>query len=143
MMGETIPKETNLVSLDQEKTDAWGIPLLNIDVDYDDNDEKMIQDFYEQFSEMYEKSGFVNIKTNDNGRRPGNDIHEMGGVRMGKDPKTSLLNAWNQMHECKNVFVTDGACMTSTSTQNPSLTFMAITARAANYAIRQMKKGLI
>lgn len=143
MMGETIPKESNLVSLDQEKTDAWGIPLLNIDVDYDGNDEKMIQDFYEQFSEMYEKSGFVNIKTNDNGRRPGNDIHEMGGVRMGKNPKTSLLNAWNQMHECKNVFVTDGACMTSTSTQNPSLTFMAISARAANYAIRQMKKGLI
>ena len=143
MMGETIPKESNLVSLDPEKTDAWGIPLLNIDVDYDDNDEKMIQDFYEQFSEMYEKSGFVNIKINDNGRRPGNDIHEMGGVRMGKNPKTSLLNAWNQMHECKNVFVTDGACMTSTSTQNPSLTFMAISARAANYAIQQMKKGLI
>ncbi|MDA9669947.1 GMC family oxidoreductase [Flavobacteriaceae bacterium] len=143
MMGETIPKESNLVSLDQKKTDAWGIPLLNIDVDYDDNDEKMIQDFYEQFSEMYEKSGFLNIKTNDNGRRPGNDIHEMGGVRMGKNSKTSLLNAWNQMHECKNVFVTDGACMTSTSTQNPSLTFMAISARAANYAIRQMKKGLI
>ena len=143
MMGETIPKESNLVSLDPEKTDTWGIPLLNIDVDYDGNDEKMIQDFYEQFSEMYEKSGFVNIKTNDNGRRPGNDIHEMGGVRMGKNPKTSLLNAWNQMHECKNVFVTDGACMTSTSTQNPSLTFMAISARAANYAIQQMKKGLI
>ena len=143
MMGETIPKESNLVSLDPEKTDTWGIPLLNIDVDYDGNDEKMIQDFYEQFSEMYEKAGFVNIKTNDNGRRPGNDIHEMGGVRMGKNPKTSLLNAWNQMHECKNVFVTDGACMTSTSTQNPSLTFMAISARAANYAIRQMKKGLI
>ena len=143
MMGETIPKESNWVSLDPEKIDAWGIPQLNIDVDYDDNDEKMIQDFYEQFSEMFKKSGFINITTNDNGRRPGNDIHEMGGVRMGKDPKTSLLNAWNQMHECKNVFVTDGACMTSTSTQNPSLTFMAITARAANYAIQQMKKGLI
>ena len=143
MMGETIPKESNWVSLDPEKIDAWGIPQLNIDVDYDDNDEKMIQDYYEQFSEMFKKSGFINITTNDNGRRPGNDIHEMGGVRMGKDPKTSLLNAWNQMHECKNVFVTDGACMTSTSTQNPSLTFMAITARAANYAIQQMKKGLI
>jgi choline dehydrogenase-like flavoprotein len=92
---------------------------------------------------MYSKAGFTNIVTNDNGRRPGNDIHEMGGVRMGKDPKTSLLNAWNQMHECKNVFVTDGACMTSTSTQNPSLTFMAITARAANYAIQQLKKGTV
>ena len=143
MMGETIPKSTNLVSLDPEKKDEWGIPLLNIDVDYDDNDEKMIQDFYEQFTEMYEKAGFVNISTNDNGRKPGNDIHEMGGVRMGKDPQTSLLNKWNQMHGCKNVFVTDGACMTSTSTQNPSLTFMALSARAANYAIQKMKKGLI
>lgn len=143
MMGETIPKSTNLVSLDSEKKDEWGIPLLNIDIDYDDNDEKMIQDFYEQFTEMYEKAGFINISINDNGRKPGNDIHEMGGVRMGKDPQTSLLNKWNQMHGCKNVFVTDGACMTSTSTQNPSLTFMAISARAANYAIQQMKKGLI
>ena len=143
MMGETIPKSTNLVSLDPEKKDEWGIPLLNIDIDYDDNDEKMIQDFYEQFTEMYEKAGFVNISTNDNGRKPGNDIHEMGGVRMGKDPQTSLLNKWNQMHGCKNVFVTDGACMTSTSTQNPSLTFMALSARAANYAIQQMKKGFI
>ena len=143
MMGETIPKSTNLVSLDPEKKDEWGIPLLNIDVDYDDNDEIMIQDFYEQFTEMYEKAGFVNISTNDNGRKPGNDIHEMGGVRMGKDPQTSLLNRWNQMHGCKNVFVTDGACMTSTSTQNPSLTFMALSARAANYAVQQMKKGLI
>ena len=143
MMGETIPKSTNLVSLDPEKKDEWGIPLLNIDIDYDDNDEKMIQDFYEQFTEMYEKAGFINISINDNGRKPGNDIHEMGGVRMGKDPQTSLLNKWNQMHGCKNVFVTDGACMSSTSTQNPSLTFMAISARAANYAIQQMKKGLI
>ena len=141
MMGETIPKETNKVTLDIEKKDSWGIPQLNIDVDYDENDEKMIQDFFEQFTEMFAKAGFKNIKTNDNQRRPGNDIHEMGGVRMGKDPKTSLLNKWNQLHECKNVFVSDGACMTSTSTQNPSLTFMAISARAANYAIDQMKKG--
>ena len=111
--------------------------------DIEHNREKMIQDFFEQFTEMFKKAGFVNIKKNDNKRRPGNDIHEMGGVRMGKDPKTSLLNEWNQLHECKNVFVTDGACMTSTSTQNPSLTFMAITARAANYAVEQMKKELL
>ena len=143
MMGETIPKESNQVTLDTEKKDKWGIPQLNIDVDYDDNDERMIQDFFEQFSEMYTKAGFKNIRINDNKRRPGNDIHEMGGVRMGNDPQTSLLNKWNQLHECKNVFVTDGACMTSTSTQNPSLTFMAISARAANYAIEQMKKGLL
>lgn len=140
MMGETIPKKSNHVFLDDNIKDQWGIPQLNIDVDYDDNDEKMILDFFEQFSEMYSKAGFINIKTNDNKRRPGNDIHEMGGVRMGKDPKTSLLNKWNQMHHCKNVFVTDGACMTSTSTQNPSLTFMAISARAANYAVDQLKK---
>ena len=113
MMGETIPKESNQVTLDKEKVDSWGIPLLNINVDYDENDEKMIQDFFEQFTEMFKKAGFVNIKTNDNKRMPGNDIHEMGGVRMGKDPKTSLLNSWNQLHECKNVFVTDGACMSS------------------------------
>jgi len=90
---------------------------------------------------MYSKAGFINIKTNDNNRTPGNDIHEMGGVRMGKDPKTSLLNRWNQLHNCKNVYVTDGACMTSTSTQNPSLTFMAISARAANHAIQELKKS--
>ena len=143
MMGETIPKVSNQVTLDKEKVDSWGIPLLNINVEYDENDEKMIEDFFEQFTVMFKKAGFVNIKTNDSKRRPGNDIHEMGGVRMGKDPKTSLLNKWNQLHECKNVFVTDGACMTSTSTQNPSLTFMAITARAANYAVEQMKKELL
>ena len=143
MMGETIPKITNYVSLDDNKKDDWGVPLLNINVDYDDNDEKMIKDFYEQFTEMYTKAGFIDIEINDNKRRPGNDIHEMGGVRMGKDPKTSLLNSWNQMHLCKNVFVTDGSCMTSTSTQNPSLTFMAITARASNYAIKEIKKGNI
>ena len=143
MMGETIPKESNQVTLDSEKKDKWGIPQLNIDVDYDDNDERMIQDFFEQFSEMYTKAGFKNIRINDNKRRPGNDIHEMGGVRMGNDPQTSLLNKWNQLHECKNVFVTDGACMTSTSTQNPSLTFMAISARAANYAIEQMKTSYL
>ena len=140
MMGETIPKKSNHVFLDNNIKDQWGIPQLNIDVDYDDNDEKMILDFFEQFSEMYSKAGFINIKTNDNKRRPGNDIHEMGGVRMGKDPKTSLLNKWNQMHHCTHVFVSDGACMTSTSTQNPSLTFMAISARAANYAVDQLKK---
>ncbi len=87
------------------------------------------------------KAGFKNIRTNDNNRTPGLDIHEMGGVRMGKDPKTSLLNKWNALHHCQNVFVTDGASMTSTSTQNPSLTYMALTARAADYAVKELKKG--
>ncbi len=140
MMGETIPKETNFVSLDHDQLDQWGMPKLKIDIDYDDNDEKMLQDFFEQFTEMYEKAGFKNIKTRDTKQAPGLDIHEMGGVRMGRDPKTSLLNKWNQLHSCPNVFVTDGACMTSVSTQNPSLTFMALTARAAHRALELKKK---
>ena len=141
MMGETIPKESNYVSLDTEKTDEWGIPLIKVNVDYDENDEKMTQDFFEQFTEMYEKAGFINIRTRDTKQAPGLDIHEMGGVRMGKDPKTSLLDKWNRLHACKNVFVTDGACMTSTSTQNPSLTYMAFAARSVDYAVRESKKG--
>ena len=143
MMGETIPKATNYVRLDPSKKDAWGIPQLAINMDYDDNDEKMVKDFMEQMTEMYTKAGFKEIKTMDSKQAPGLDIHEMGGARMGLDPKTSILNKWNQVHACKNVFVTDGACMTSTSTQNPSLTYMAITARAADYAMSEMKKGNI
>ena len=139
-MGETIPKETNYISLDKNKKDEWGIPLLNISVAYDDNDEKMIKDFMEQYTEMFIKAGFSDIKTSDSKQAPGLDIHEMGGVRMGKDPATSLLNEWHQLHLCKNVFVTDGACMTSTSTQNPSLTYMAFAARAANHAVEMLKK---
>jgi choline dehydrogenase-like flavoprotein len=141
MMGETIPKETNYLALDESKKDEWGIPQLKISIDYDDNDEKMVKDYIEQISEMFTKAGFTNIKSSDSKQAPGLDIHEMGGVRMGNDPKTSLLNKWNQLHACKNVFVTDGACMTSTSTQNPSLTYMAFTARAADYAMSELKKG--
>ena len=141
MMGETIPKETNYVRLDPSRKDEWGMPLLGISVAYDDNDAKMKQDFFEQFTDMYTKAGFTNIKTESSGQAPGLDIHEMGGVRMGHDPKTSLLNQWNQLHACPNVFVTDGACMTSTSTQNPSLTYMALTARAVDYAVKAGKRG--
>ena len=143
MQGETIPKETNHVRLITELKDEWGIPQLVTSIDYDDNDIKSMNDFIEQGSAMLEAAGCKNIVSNDTKQAPGLDIHEMGGVRMGKDPKTSLLNEWNQMHHCKNVFVTDGACMVSTSTQNPSLTFMAITARAANYAVEALKKGEI
>jgi choline dehydrogenase-like flavoprotein len=115
------------------------MPQLKISIDYDNNDEKMIADFFEQLTEMYTKAGFKNIQTHDSKQAPGLDIHEMGGVRMGRDPKTSLLNEWNQLHACKNVFVTDGACMTSTSTQNPSLTYMALSARAVDYAVKNLK----
>jgi choline dehydrogenase-like flavoprotein len=141
MMGETIPKATNFVSLDPNKKDEWGMPLLQTHISYDDNDEKMIVDFFEQMTDMYTQAGFTNIKTSDTKQAPGLDIHEMGGARMGKDPQTSILNQWNQVHACPNVFVTDGACMTSTSTQNPSLTYMALTARAADHAISLLKKG--
>jgi len=141
MMGETIPKETNYVRLDPNQKDPWGIPQLAINISYDENDDKMTKDFIDQFTEMYTKAGFTDIKSNDSKQAPGLDIHEMGGVRMGHDPKTSMLNKWNQLHACKNVFVTDGAAMTSTSTQNPSLTYMALTARAADYAMEQMKKN--
>lgn len=141
MMGETIPKKSNYVKLDKDQKDEWGIPLLRISVDYDDNDVKMKKDYLEQMTEMFTEAGFKNIRPNDGGQAPGLDIHEMGGARMGHDPKTSVLNKWNQLHDCKNVFVTDGACMTSTSTQNPSLTYMALTARAVDYAVQQMKKG--
>ena len=140
MQGETIPKEKNHVRLSKDKQDEWGIPQLITSIEYDENDEKLLKDFLEQGEEMLTKVGCKNIQANDSKQAPGLDIHEMGGVRMGKDPKTSMLNKWNQFHNCPNVFVTDGACMTSTSTQNPSLTFMAITARAANYAVSELKK---
>jgi len=137
MMGETIPKENSEVKLDNQLVDKYGIPQLRVSIGYDDNDEKVLKDFHEQFSEMYHEAGFKNIQPLDTKRLPGNENHEMGGVRMGIDPKTSLLNKWNQLHACKNVFVTDGSCMTSTSTQNPSLTYMALTARAVDYAVKQ------
>jgi choline dehydrogenase-like flavoprotein len=140
MQGETIPKETNHVRLSDTNTDQWGIPLLVTSVDYDDNDEKMIADFLKQSSGMLGKAGCKDIKQQDNKQPPGLDIHEMGGVRMGKDPDTSLLNEWNQLHHCKNVFVTGGACMTSTGNQSPSILYMALTARAANHAVDELKK---
>jgi len=140
MMGETIPKATNYLALDEAKTDEWGIPQLKVKIDYDDNDEQMIEDYFEQMTEMFTEAGFTNISTRDTKQAPGLDIHEMGGVRMGSDPKTSLLDKWNRLHACPNVFVTDGACMTSTSTQNPSLTYMALTARAVDFAIKNREE---
>ncbi len=141
MQGETIPKEKNHVRLSTEKKDQWGIPLLVTSVGYDDNDEKMIKDFLASSTEMLDKAGCKNIEGYDSKQAPGLDIHEMGGCRMGKDPKTSMLNKWNQLHACKNVFVTDGAAMTSTGNQSPSILYMALTARAANYAVEELKRG--
>jgi len=141
MMGETLPKESNQISLHPTEIDQYGIPLVNFAVDYDENDEAMMEHFYKTYEELYEKAGFVNVQRVDTGQAPGLDIHEMGGVRMGKDPKTSSLNAHNQLHEVSNVYVTDGACMTSTSYQNPSLTYMALAARAANHYIASRDKS--
>lgn len=140
MQGETIPKQSNHVKLSGTKKDQWGIPQLSISVDYDDNDFKSMNDFLMVGADMLERAGCKNIKQHDSKQAPGLDIHEMGGVRMGHDPKTSLLDKWNALHHCKNVYVTDGSCMVSTSTQNPSLTFMALTARAANHAAEELKK---
>ena len=143
MMGETVPLEKNHIRLHKDLKDKYGIPQIIISCDWSDNDDKMVMDYIEQSKEMFEKAGFINIKAEDTKSPPGADIHEMGGIRMGNDPKTSLLNKWNQLHHCKNVFVTDGACMTSTGSQNPTLTFMAITARAANHAVEELMKGNI
>ncbi|NCW12215.1 MAG: GMC family oxidoreductase [Chitinophagia bacterium] len=143
MQGETIPKKTNHVRLSDEKKDDWGIPQLITSVAYDENDEILLKDFFNTGSEMLAEAGCKDIFTYDSHQAPGLDIHEIGGCRMGKDPQNSILNEWNQMHQCKNVFVTDGSCMVSTGTQNPSLTFMAITARAANFAVDALKKGTL
>jgi choline dehydrogenase-like flavoprotein len=140
MMGETVPIEKNHVRLHTELKDKYGIPQLIVSCEWTENDDKMVEDYVQQSKEMFEKAGFTKISAVDTKTPPGSDIHEMGGVRMGLDPKTSMLNGWNQLHQCKNVIVTDGACMTSTGTQNPTLTFMALTARAANHAVEEMKK---
>ncbi len=143
MQGETIPKQENHIRLSTDKVDDWGMPQLIASVDYDENDEKILHDFFVEGEAMLTAAGCENIQRGDSRQAPGLDIHVMGGVRMGKNPKTSLLNQWNQLHHCPNVFVTDGACMTSTGVQNPSLTYMALTARAANYAVEELKAGRI
>jgi len=141
MMGEVVPLEENHVRLHSALKDKYGIPQIVISCDWSDNDFKMTDDYVQQTIEMFEKAGYKNAQASSrDNTMPGNDIHEMGGVRMGNDPSTSLLNRWNQMHRCNNVFVTDGACMTSTGTQNPTLTFMALTARAVDYGVNELKK---
>ena len=140
MQGETIPKHANHVRLHATLKDQWGIPRLVTSVGYDDNDEKMIRDWRTQAAEMLGVAGCDEITTHDNHQAPGLDIHEMGGCRMGTDPKTSMLNAWNQVHAVQNVFVTDGACMTSTGNQSPSILYMALTARAVSHAVDELAK---
>ncbi|MCX6316515.1 MAG: GMC family oxidoreductase [Bacteroidetes bacterium] len=140
MQGETIPKASNEVRLSKDQQDAYGMPFLITNVGYDENDDKMVADFLTQGKEMFEAAGGKDIQVRDSHQPPGLDIHEMGGVRMGKDPATSMLNGFNQLHHCPNVFVTDGACMTSTGNQSPSILYMAFTARAVNHAVEQLNK---
>jgi choline dehydrogenase-like flavoprotein len=143
MMGECVPLESNHVRLHPTLTDKYGIPQLIVSCDWAENDDRMVRDYIDQMTGMYEKAGCINIKVTDVHSPPGSDVHEMGGVRMGLDPKTSLVNKWNQLHGCGNVCVTDGACMTSTSCQNPTLTYMAMTARAVDHAVWEGRKGNI
>ena len=139
-MGECLPYYENKVSLSADKKDQWGIPLLEIDCEYKENELSMLKDILNSGAEMLDKAGFKSIEAYDSHQAPGQGIHEMGTARMGKDPKTSILNAHNQVWSAKNVFVTDGACMASTACQNPSLTYMALTARAVDFAIGELKK---
>ena len=138
--GETLPYHENKMYLDPTTKDKWGIPVVVFDAEFKENEMKMRKDMMEDAKEMLESAGLKNVRAFDNGSYPGMAIHEMGTARMGRDPKTSVLNANNQMHAVKNVFVTDGACMTSTSCVNPSLTYMALTARAADFAVKESKK---
>jgi choline dehydrogenase-like flavoprotein len=138
--GETLPYHDNKISLDKTKKDKWGLPVLAMDVEIKENEYKMRKDMMQDAQEMLEAAGIKNVHTYDSTYQPGMGIHEMGTARMGRDPKTSVLNEWNQVWDAKNVFVTDGACMTSASCVNPSLTYMALTARACDYAVKELKK---
>jgi choline dehydrogenase-like flavoprotein len=139
--GEMLPYHENRIYLDKEKKDKWGLPVLAMDVEIKENEKKMRKDMMEDAKEMLEIAGVKNVSTYDSGYFPGMGIHEMGTARMGKDPKTSVLNGHNQVWDCMNVFVTDGSCMASAACQNPSLTYMALTARAADFAVGELKKG--
>ncbi|HEV8285006.1 MAG TPA: GMC family oxidoreductase [Chitinophagaceae bacterium] len=138
--GEILPYHENKVTLDKTKKDKWGLNVLAIDCELKDNEKKMRVDMINDAVEMLEAVGVKNVKGRDGDGTPGRGIHEMGTARMGKDRKTSVLNAYNQVWDCMNVFVTDGSCMTSAACQNPSLTYMALTARAADYAVKELKK---
>ncbi len=139
--GEILPYHDNLVKLNKEKKDKYGLPTLLFETEFKENEYRMRKDMASDAAEMLDATGVKNIKTYDNPGGVGLGIHEMGTARMGKDPKTSVLNKWNQVHACKNVFVTDGSFMTSAACQNPSLTYMAMTARAVDFAVKELKKG--
>ena len=137
--GETLPYHENRVTLDHSRKDKFGLPVLAFDAGLKQNELRMRKDMANDAAEMLAAAGYRDVRTSDNVIGLGLGIHEMGAARMGRDPKTSVLNGWNQVHACKNVYVTDGACMTSSACQNPSLTYMALTARAVNHAVDELK----
>jgi choline dehydrogenase-like flavoprotein len=139
--GEILPYHENKVTLDKEKKDKWGLNVLAIDCELKTNELNMRKDMLNDGKEMLEAAGVKNVTGKDGDGTPGRGIHEMGTARMGTDPKNSVLNKHNQVWDAKNVFVTDGACMTSASCVNPSLTYMALTARAVDFAVNELKKG--
>ena len=139
--GEMLPEHSNRIYLNHQKTDKWGLPILEMDVEIKQNEIRMRKDMQQDAMEIFDAAGLKNIRGFDNDYYPGMGIHEMGTARMGRDPKTSVLNQNNQVWDALNVFVTDGACMTSSSCVNPSLTYMALTARAANFAVDALKRG--
>jgi choline dehydrogenase-like flavoprotein len=138
--GEMLPREDNYVELHPDKTDEWGMPVLRFDVSTGENEALMREDMAAQAAEMLEAAGCEDVSTYDADYTPGEGIHEMGTARMGRNPDTSVLNRWNQAHDVPNLFVTDGACMTSAACQNPSITYMALTARAVDYATKEMER---
>ncbi|HEY4148270.1 MAG TPA: GMC family oxidoreductase [Chitinophagaceae bacterium] len=139
--GEVLPYHENKISLDKNVKDKWGLPVLAMDAELKENELNMRKDIIKELVAMFEIAGIKNISTWDKNYALGQGIHEMGTARMGHDPKTSVLNAHNQVWDAPNVFVTDGACMVSSACQNPSLTYMALTARAVDYAVAELKKG--
>lgn len=138
--GEMLPIHDNSIGIDETKTDKWGLPVLKIDCEMGENERSMRVDMMNDMAEMLEAAGARDIQPYDCEYAPGMGIHEMGTARMGRDPKTSVLNGWNQVWDAPNVFVTDGASMTSGACQNPSLTYMAMTARAADHAVNELKR---
>lgn len=139
--GECLPDYDNKITLDHGTKDQWGLPVIEIDFSFNDNEYEMMKDIQLTSAEMLEKAGFRDVETFNYHKVGGSTVHEMGTARMGHDPRTSVLNKHNQMHEVKNVFITDGSCMTSSASQNPSLTYMALTARAVDFAFEELKKG--
>jgi choline dehydrogenase-like flavoprotein len=139
--GEILPDHANKITLNKDKKDKWGLPVLDMDCELRENENKMRKDMADDAKEMLEIAGVKDVHTFDSKYYFGQGIHEMGTARMGRDPKTSVLNANNQVWDAPNVFMTDGACMTSASCVNPSLTYMALTARAADFAVKELKKG--